>query len=252
MRAKPLECGSLLPLSPASLLALRRTDAAQHQAPNASPTHKTLCFGVSKDSAPAGWLRKAAAGCRSPQPIGLRALVAVILTLSASAAIKLDPGPIPELRPPREELPPAAERKQRDLLPWFIGTGIIAVIAAALAARPRKLPPLPTPPYTIARRRLEELTGITATPVAISAILRDYLLDAFRIPARGATPGELIGWLSAHPRWDTQMSSEASALLEACDVAKFSPTPPENHPVEVEQTRTLIARIEGKRTSGQS
>lgn len=175
----------------------------------------------------------------------------LLLTLSASAAIKLDPGPIPELRPPREELPPAVERKHPDLLPWFIATGIIAVVAAALAARPRKLPPPPTPPYTIARRRLEELNGVTATPVAISAIFREYLLDAFHIPARGATPDELLGWLSAHPRWDTQMSSEASALLEACDLAKFSPTPPETHPVAIEQTRNLIARIEGKRTSGQ-
>lgn len=180
-----------------------------------------------------------------------RSLAIGLVALPMFAAIKLDPGPIPELRPPREELPPAAERKQRDLLPWFIGTGIIAVVAAVLAARPRKLPPLPTPPYTIARRRLEELTGTTATPVAISAIFREYLLDAFRIPARGATPGELIEWLSAYPRWDTQMTSEASALLEACDVAKFSPRPPEEHPAIIEQTRNLIARIEGKRTSGQ-
>ena len=182
----------------------------------------------------------------------LRILFVMLLTLSAHAAIKLDPGPIPELRPMRETLPPAAEQKQRDLLPWFIGTGIIAVLAAMIASRPPKLTPPPTPPYTIARRRLEALNGTSATPVAISAIFREYLLDAFHIPARGATAAELIGWLSAHPRWDTKLVCETATLLEACEVAKFSPTPPEDHPSVIEEVRGLLARIEGKRTSGQS
>ena len=43
-----LECGSLLPLSPASLLAVSRTDAPRHFTPNASLTRKTLLLRHSK------------------------------------------------------------------------------------------------------------------------------------------------------------------------------------------------------------
>jgi hypothetical protein len=35
-----------------------------------------------------------------------------------------------------------------------------------------------------------------------------------------------------------------------CDAAKFSPIPPTEHPAMVEQARSLIARIEGRRASG--
>ena len=43
-----LECGSLLPLSPASLLAVSRTDAPRHFTPNASLPRKTLLLRHSK------------------------------------------------------------------------------------------------------------------------------------------------------------------------------------------------------------
>ena len=33
---------------------------------------KPLCFATPRDSPPAGWLRKAAAGCRTPKPHGAR------------------------------------------------------------------------------------------------------------------------------------------------------------------------------------
>lgn len=173
-----------------------------------------------------------------------------LFTLPAPAAIKLAPAPIPELRPLRETLPPAAESKPIDMLPWFIAAGIVAVVAAILTSLPRKLPPPPTPPYAIVRRRLQGLCGTSATPAALSAIFRDYLLDAYHVPARGSTPGELIDWLSAHPRWDNQLSEEATVLLEAYEVAKFSPIPPTDHPEAIEQMRSLLSRIERRRTRG--
>ena len=48
---------------------MSRTDAPQHSKPNASHTRWPLCFGTPKDSPPAGWLRKAAAGCRTPRRV---------------------------------------------------------------------------------------------------------------------------------------------------------------------------------------
>lgn len=176
--------------------------------------------------------------------IALSALA--VLTLQCSAAITKDPGPIPELRPPRTELPPSVETK-RDLRPWFIGTGIIAVLAAVLASIPRKQSPPPPPPYVIARRKLDAMSASTAQPDELVRILREYLLDAFNIPARGATTAELIHWLSAHPRWDTQLEAETTGLLDSCEEAKFSPAPPPQPPISTGGVLALISRIEGRR-----
>ena len=175
------------------------------------------------------------------------ALIALLLTcISAVAAIKRDPGPIPELRPPRGEVSASVEKKD-DFRPWFIGAGILAVLAAFLASRPKKLPPPPLPPYVNARKQLESLEAATATPLAISKVLRTYLLDAFQIPARGATSAELLQWLSAHPNWDTQLAADTGAFLDSCDEAKFAPAPPAEHPATIDKALALIARIEGRR-----
>ena len=172
----------------------------------------------------------------------------VLLCLSASAAIKRDPGPIPELRPPRGEVSASVEKKE-DLRPWFIGAGVLAVLAAIFATLPKKVPPPPVPPYVNARKQLETLDAATATPLAISKVVRNYLLDAFQIPARGATSAELLQWLSAHPKWDTQLASDTGAFLDSCDEAKFAPAPPPGHPATIEKALALIARIEGRRVT---
>jgi hypothetical protein len=170
----------------------------------------------------------------------------VSLTLTAAGAITKDPGPIPELRPPRTELTETAENK-RDLLPWFIATGIIAVVAAILASIPRKQTAPPTPPYVTAQRKLSLLKPADATPENLMLIFREYLLNAFNIPACGATTAELIHWLSAHPRWDAKFEAETSELLDSCDEAKFSPIPPLQPPVSNERILLLISRIEERR-----
>ncbi len=180
------------------------------------------------------------------------ALALFVAAFSAGAAITKDPGPIPELRPMRDALPPLAEEKKRDLLPWFIGAGIFAILAAMVASRPKKQGPPPPPAYVTARKELEAMSAATATQFAISTVLRNYLLAAFHIPARGATTAELLQWLSAHPSWDTQLGNETAALLDACDEAKFSPVPSTKDATSSERVLALIARIEGRRTSPSS
>ena len=151
-------------------------------------------------------------------------LFAALLTITSSAAITKAPEPIPDLKPPREApLPPAAEQKKTDILPWFLGAGAVAILAAIVASWPRKLPPLPPPPYTIARKELEMLNANAVSPATVASIVRTYLLDAFRIPARGATADELVEWLAAHPRWDMNFAGEVTEFFATCDAAKFSP-----------------------------
>ena len=172
-----------------------------------------------------------------------------LAVFSAGAAITKDPGPIPELRPIRDALPPLAEEKKRDLLPWFIGAGIFAILAAMVASRPKKSGPPPPPAYVTARKELESMSGAAITPLVVSTVLRNYLLSAFHIPARGATTAELLQWLSAHPSWDTQLGNETAALLDACDEAKFAPNPVSQVSTSTERVLALIARIEGRRAS---
>ncbi len=169
-----------------------------------------------------------------------------LLTLTAIGAITKDPGPIPDLRPPRTELPSSVEEK-RDLRPWFIGTGIIAVLAAFIASIPRKQQSPAPSAFVVARRKLDAIGQSGATPENLMRIFREYLLNAFHIPARGATTAELVHWLSANPRWDTQFEAETAELLDSCDEAKFSPIPPLQAPASAERVLSLISHIEKRR-----
>jgi hypothetical protein len=174
-----------------------------------------------------------------------------LLSVAASAAITIDPGPIPELKPPRESpIPPAAEQQKTDVLPWFLGAGAIAIISAVVASWPKKLPPAPPPPYTIARRELDLLNPNAVSPATVASIVRSYLLNAFHIPARGATPEEIVELLASHSRWDVSVADEVSAFFATHDTVKFSPSPPLGQPTAVEAAKSLIARIEGRRASG--
>ncbi|MEQ1853801.1 MAG: hypothetical protein ABMA01_19675, partial [Chthoniobacteraceae bacterium] len=53
--------------------------------------------------------------------------VLILLPLVAAGAIKTEP--IPDLRPPRAELPPSPAEKSR--LPWALGAAGAAVVALA-------------------------------------------------------------------------------------------------------------------------
>src|SRR5205823_4098223 len=104
----------------------------------------------------------------------------VVSPFAVLGAIKMEP--IPELRPPRPELPEAVQ--QKSTLPWIVGGVCIAGIAVALAWSRRRTAPPPVPPYTIAQRELEALrAGISrATPAAVSSVVRRYMVAVSALP----------------------------------------------------------------------
>ena len=68
--AKPSECGSLLPLFPASLLAVSHLASRSRMGEVCAKRFGLSVEGRPSYSSPAGWLGKATAGCSTPKPVG--------------------------------------------------------------------------------------------------------------------------------------------------------------------------------------
>ncbi len=124
---------------------------------------------------------------------------------------------IPELRPPREELPPSAE--SRDLLPWFVGAGVAAILAAIVAwpKPPKKV--VEETPAAIAKRQLR----VQSDPLEVAQILRRYVIAAFPVPGEGVSTEEISDTLFAFIPSDPTLAHQVTEFLLACDAAKFAP-----------------------------
>jgi hypothetical protein len=179
----------------------------------------------------------------------------VLSPFAVHGAIKTEP--IPELRPPRAEVPPAAEEKRP--LPWVLGGVGVAALAIALAWPRRKPAPPPEPPFAVAQRELKALSAehSRATPAAVSSVVRRYVAAAFGLPVAqasapavsqpspaaaamqagrlrygrqdacatgsGVTSEEVVAFLVAHPRCPAELIDAVDRFLGECDVAKFAP-----------------------------
>ena len=154
-------------------------------------------------------------------------------SVSAFAAIKQEP--IPELLPPRDELP--TRSNPRDVLPWYIAGGVATVIAVLALTWPReKRPVISEPAYVRASRELASAT----TAEAISNSVRDYALAVFPLPGRGQTPEELLAFLAKHPRCTPELSTQLAQFFAPVEVAKFAPLAPAP---TMDELRTQAAQI---------
>ena len=152
---------------------------------------------------------------------------------SAFAAIKQEV--IPELRPPREELP--TRSNPRDVLPWYIAGGAATVLAVLVLTWPRERRPVVSEPACVRASR-EVIAATTAD--AISNAVRNYALAVFPLPGRGQTPEELLVFLAKHPRCTPELSAQLAQFFAPVEVAKFAPLAPEP---TLEELRTQAAQI---------
>lgn len=177
----------------------------------------------------------------------IAAIASLVLSpFAVHGAIKTEP--IPELRPPRPELPPAAEEKSP--LPWVLGGVGVAAIAVAIAWPRRKSASPPVPPYIIALRELKALhaENSRATPVAVSSVVRRYVVAAFSLPGSGVTSEEVSAGLAAHPRCPAELMDAVDRFLGECDVAKFAPgATPEAVAELIPRAEKLLADLEACR-----
>ena len=178
-----------------------------------------------------------------------RAVLAAALALApltAMAAIKAEP--ISELRPPRPELAPPMMSQHRTA--WVLGGIGVGMILAALCW-PRRKPPAPPPdPFAIAVRELKALgdDAVKATPMAVSAVVRRYAVDAFGLAGGGLTSEEVVSGLVTRRSCPVELTNAAWHFLSDCDRAKFAP---HAEPVEgmalLGTAASLIAELEAAR-----
>ena len=146
-----------------------------------------------------------------------------LFPLATFGAIKADHAS--ELRPPRPELPPPPIA--RSGIVWIAG-GLGAAIIFAVLCWPRRKPPVPPPdPFPIAQEKLTALraSASSATPLAVSGIVRRYAAQAFAIEGSGLTSEELVSGLVTRRSCPVELTNAVWHFLADCDRAKFSPLP---------------------------
>ena len=178
-----------------------------------------------------------------------RAVLAAALALAPLAAMgPIKAEPVSELRPPRPELAPPMTARSRSA--WLLGGIGVGMILVALCW-PRRKPPVPPPaPFAVAQRELDALRADTAkaTPVAASAIVRRYAVDAFGLAGSGLTSEEVVSGLAVRRSCPVELTNAAWHFLSDCDRAKFAP---HAEPVEgvalLATAASLIAELEAAR-----
>jgi hypothetical protein len=134
----------------------------------------------------------------------------------ARAAIKSEG--IPPLQPPQGKLEePLVERVH---WPWFIVAGCHVAGAILMWPRKRRVQ-VKEDPAVCARRQLRDLRH--PSPVAIGAILREYIIATHAVPGPGQTFDQLARVLAADPRWTLALRDRFQQLADPLEIAKFAP-----------------------------
>jgi hypothetical protein len=137
------------------------------------------------------------------------------------AAIKKAEGPIPDLRPPREQLSP--EVPEAAILNGAIFFAFLVLIVGRMVQLRKPLPPpVIVPPAVVARRALEAAGGPNIV-ADCAQIVRRYLHDKFGIGPEGATTRELCAAYALHPAAQTDALAVLTAYLSESDLALFAP-----------------------------
>jgi hypothetical protein len=174
------------------------------------------------------------------------------LQLPARAQAPGDTNEIPQLRPPRAEIPPGfwAQHGTMGL--------VIAVVLAALAGlivwwltRPRAA--VVVPPEVEARAALAALpvtAGEGEKLSRVSQILRLYVQRAFELPLGELTTTEFCRVLAGQPQIGPELAGSLGGFLRDTDRRKFAPagtTPPQ--PEAAAAALALIDRCEARRAA---
>jgi len=165
-------------------------------------------------------------------------------------AIKKDPGPIPDLKPPHGTIP-------FDLPEHLVFNGALIVAILALVVgrivqlrRPRVVPP-PELPIAIARRELAVVTD-EAPLAACTQIVRRYALAAFDLGPEGLTSEEVSARYAEHPAADEDSFKVLRDFLSGSDLARFAPIATEENAKDcVCRAFVVLEILESRRAAAQ-
>lgn len=174
------------------------------------------------------------------------------LLVSTSSFAEMNPisaAEIPELLPPRVEIPPTFWEQHG----WWVLAG--GVLAAALGStgiwlllRPK--PVASIPPEVQARLQLEPLRQQPedgAILSRVSQVLRHYIATAFSLPPEELTTTEFCRVITAAEQVGPELSQSVGEFLQECDRRKFAPSPPPQPVQAVPRAFKLIEIAEGRR-----
>lgn len=141
------------------------------------------------------------------------------------AAIKVDPGPIPDLKPPKQEI--GIELPERAILGGVIFVAFAALFLGRIFHRPKVAPPEPPEhPATAARRVLSQIGPDTPPGKAAAEMahaVRDYLRTAFGLGEEELTTLELSDRFGTHRLADPGTAAKVQEFLRDCEAVQFSP-----------------------------
>jgi hypothetical protein len=140
------------------------------------------------------------------------------------AAIKKDPGPIPDLNPPRDQI--AIDVPDKVILAGVLLLGFTALILGRIFHRPRVNPSLPPEhPASAARRLLGQIPpdeSLAKAAADTALAMRGYLRSAFGLGDEALTTMELSARFEMHQLANPDLATEVYEFLRECDAAQFS------------------------------
>ncbi|MEO8351966.1 MAG: hypothetical protein ABI680_09555 [Chthoniobacteraceae bacterium] len=137
------------------------------------------------------------------------------------AIIKAVPEPIPDLKPPRGEIPPTFWEMHGLAV---IGTSLIGLflLVALIRQWRQPKPVIVETPAEIATRNLQALRdepNAATVLLRTSETLRRYLIARFGLPGPGLTADEI----AIHLHTDPPLARQLHRFMADCDLVKFAP-----------------------------
>jgi hypothetical protein len=177
-------------------------------------------------------------------------LICCLFSLIAQAAETNGPDSLPQLIPPKSEIPPSYWEQHGPLIIAAVaGFVVVAVLLVWFLLRPK--PVVPVPPEVTARNglaRFEQQSESGAVLSAISHIVRNYFAAAFSLPAQEMTTSDFSRLVNENTQIGPELAKAAADFLNWCDQRKFSPGPlPNAERSGLAQALDLIARGEARR-----
>jgi hypothetical protein len=178
------------------------------------------------------------------------ALAFLFLALPAPAATNISTAAddLPQLRPPRAEIPPSFWESYGV---WVIVGCVVflALIGLAVWFLTRPKPPIIVPPYVRAKQVLEPLLTKPEDGLVLSHVsqaLRHYITEAFGLPPAEHTTAEFCRLIATNERLGPELSGAISEFLRRCDERKFTASPPAPPMAAVATTLKFVEAAESR------
>ena len=171
--------------------------------------------------------------------------IAQLLAATNPAAVE----EIPQLRPPRSEIPPTSWERYGL---WMVLLGVLLLALAVLAlwflTRPKA--PVIVPAEVQAKQDLQRLNEQPEEGVVlsrVSQVFRHYVAAAFALPSGELTTAEFCAMIAQNERLGAELARAITEFSRRCDERKFAPPAPGQPLGAAAQALRLLDLTEARR-----